>query len=180
MFFSSWRRPPNRNPVPPSSRPRLEPLEDRVLPALWVGGVLEFAAVPGAVSSFQPPGGPVAGAAPIRVTVTQNAPETVIDLGAVFGAMSGIRAEDGLKLSILGNTNSGLVQTDLSEAALTLTYAPGKFGTATITACATDADGVSVQQILLVTVAPLGPAGGVAVSLSPPGPQGPTTPGMPR
>jgi len=39
--------------------------------------------------------------------------------------MSALHPENGLKLSIMGNTNPGLVQTDLSKAALTLTYAPG-------------------------------------------------------
>jgi hypothetical protein len=90
----------------------------------------------------------------MRVTVNQNSCATVIDLGIAFGAVSGLQHEDGLRLSILGNTNSGLVKTDLSEAALTLTYVRGKYGAATITVCATDADGVSVQRTLLVTVRP--------------------------
>jgi hypothetical protein len=94
----------------------------------------------------------------IKVTVTENSPETVINLGPVFGAMPGIHPEDGLQLSILGNTNSRLVKTDLSGAALTLSYVAGKCGTATITVGATDADGVSVQQTIVVTVLPLASA----------------------
>jgi hypothetical protein len=93
------------------------------------------------------------------VTVAQNTPETVIDMSTVFGAMRGLQQGSGLRFAILGNTNSRLVQTDLSEAALTLTYARGQCGTATITVGATDADGVSVQRDLVVTVSPLSPAG---------------------
>jgi hypothetical protein len=89
------------------------------------------------------------------VTVIQSSSPTVIDLGSAFIAVSDLQHEDGLRLSILGNTNSALVKTNLSEAALTLTYARGKSGTATITVCATDADGVSVERALLVTVRPL-------------------------
>jgi hypothetical protein len=98
------------------------------------------------------------------VTVNENSSATVINLGAAFGAVSGLQHGDGLRLSILGNTNSALVKTDLSEAALTLTYAQGRYGTATITVCATDADGVSVKQTFLVTVRPLLPAGPLLVS----------------
>jgi hypothetical protein len=68
--------------------------------------------------------------------------------------MSGLHPEDGLDLSILGNTNPELVGTDLSAGALTLTYTPGVYGTATISVGATDADGVSVQQTFQVTVRP--------------------------
>jgi hypothetical protein len=91
----------------------------------------------------------------MSVTVFENASETVVNLDTAFATVSGLQHGDGLKLSILGNTNRGLVSTDLSDAALTLTYGRGKCGTATITLCATDADGVSVKQILVVTVCPL-------------------------
>jgi hypothetical protein len=94
----------------------------------------------------------------MRVTVAENAPATVIRLGAVFAAMKGIHAKDGLHLSILGNTSPSLVKTDLSGADLTLTYVRGKCGTATITVSATDVDGVSVRQTILVTVSPVNPA----------------------
>jgi hypothetical protein len=97
---------------------------------------------------------PLKGTAPIRVTVVENSPKSQIDLGPVFGAMSGIRHDGGLTLSVLGNTNSGLVRADLSETALTLTYASGKTGAATVTICATDADGVSRHATILVTVLP--------------------------
>jgi hypothetical protein len=91
------------------------------------------------------------------VTVNQDSSATVLDLGSAFAAVSGLHHEDGLRMSILGNTNSGLVKTSLSAAALTLTYARGMSGTATITVCATDADGVSVQRTVLVTIRPAVP-----------------------
>jgi hypothetical protein len=185
MFFSLWcrlrkrkpglsggkRRPGGRRPP---YRPRLDPLEDRIVPTLGAGasplltgGPLAGTvsgyttspqvqiAMPAAVSGLQSGSQSSAGTNQMQVTVMENSPETVIDLGAVFGAMTGIHHEDGLQLSMLGNTNSRLVTTDLSEAALTLTYAQGKYGTATITVGATDADGVSVQEAILVTVNPL-------------------------
>jgi hypothetical protein len=96
---------------------------------------------------------------PIRVRVKENSPNTLIDLSAAFRAMTGIRHKDGLRLRLLGNTNSGLIKTDLSEAVLTLTYSRGKCGTATITVSATDADGVSVKTTVQVTVSPLKLAG---------------------
>jgi hypothetical protein len=131
---------------------------------------MPIAPVPGSLSGLPQPGSkPPAGAAPIPVTVAQNSSETVIDLGAAFATVSGIQHADGLKLAILGNTNSALVKTDLSEASLTLTYAPGKCGTATITVAATDADGVSVKQTILVTVQPPGAAGVVSAAPLPPG-----------
>ena len=150
MRSSFWHSLWSRNPVPcggqgvrggrdRSSRPRLEPLENRLTPAA--------APAPGSALSQ-----PAEGAAQIQVTVEQNSSETVVDLGPTFAGTSGIQQGGGLQLSVLGNTNSGLVTTDLSEAALTLTYTPGMYGTATITVSATDADGVSVTQTLVVTV----------------------------
>jgi hypothetical protein len=108
-------------------------------------------------TGIRPPGGTT----PIRVTVVQNSPETVLDLAPVFAAMPGLQHKDGLQLAILGNTNPRLVTAELSEAVLTLTYTSGQYGTATITVAATDADGVSVQQTVIVTVRPLSPAGAV-------------------
>jgi len=150
-----------------------------VLPAV-AGGVFAPALGPGVVSGFQQVASSPSGATtPIRVTVDQNASETVIDLGAVFGAMSNFHAGDGLRLSVLSNTNSGLVRTDLSEAALTLTYVRGKCGTATIIVGATDADGVSAQLTILVTVRPPGTVGTVSVSPTRASMPVSMTPGMP-
>jgi hypothetical protein len=92
---------------------------------------------------------------PIQVRVAENAPPTVLDLSGALGKMPGIQHKRGLRLRLLGNTNSGLVQTDLCETVLTLTYSRGKSGAATITVAATDAHGVSVKMTVQVTVAAL-------------------------
>jgi hypothetical protein len=189
MFLSLCRRLWDRVTVPSggkhsrggrhhSCRPRLEPLEDRTLPAGWAGAALASAPIPAGARGLPQPGGmPQQGTTPICVTVDQDTPETVIDLGAAFATARGLQHGDGLKLAVLSNTNSGLVSTDLSEAALTLTYARGKCGVATINVGATDADGVSVQQTFLVTVRPLQPAGAVRVTpLLVPLPAGPVRP----
>ncbi len=166
MLVSLWLRLWNTKLIPSGGkcprggrhgtyRPRLELLEGRALPSGWAGGSLSFAPPQSSVSDLPPTGGPRTGeTSPIRVAVGQNAPETVIDLGPVFGAVRGLHPEDGLEISIVGNTNPRLVGTDLSAGALTLTYTPGSRGTATVTVGATDADGVSVQQTLQVTVRP--------------------------
>ena len=117
------------------------------------GGSATSVALSGRQQSGSQPAG--AGVNQMQVTVMENSPKTVIDLGPVFAQMSGIQYEDGLQLSLLGNTNAGLVKTDLSAGELTLTYTPWKCGTATISVGATDADGVSVQENILVTVLPL-------------------------
>ena len=187
MFFSLWRRLWNSSSGPSRGRgrlgarhvcyrPQLEPLEDRLLPALGAGGIPGLTAgglTGGAVATLQvvatAPTGPVNGpqptggnppAAPNQMTVTRdaNSAASVIELGAVFAAMKDIHPRHGLQLSILRNTNPGLVTTDLSGADLTLTYAQGKYGTATITVGATDADGVSVRETIFVTVRPRPPA----------------------
>src|SRR5262249_54230483 len=142
-------------------------LEGRELPAPLAGALLKPAAGGPVSGAVAPPLGPVVAALPAAgsglgqtgsnptcVTVDENAPESIVHLGPVFGAMSGIQHGDGLQLSILGNTNSHLVTADLSGTDLTLTFAPGMSGTATITVGATDADGVSVQVTVLVTVRP--------------------------
>jgi hypothetical protein len=91
----------------------------------------------------------------MMVTVMESSPESVLNMDLVFAEMGGLQHEDGLQLSLLGNTNTSLVTTDLSESELSLAYTPGQCGTATITVGATDADGVSAQESILVMVIPL-------------------------
>jgi hypothetical protein len=191
MFLSLWRRLQSSSSGPSrvrrridarhvSYRPQLEPLEDRLLPALGAGAIpgpiagsltsgasstfpVVAAAALGPVWNLHPTGGKLPAASnQMRVTIDENSAATVIELGAIFAAMSDIHPKDGLQLSILGNTNSGLVKTDLSGADLTLIYARGKHGTATVTVGATDADGVSVREIIFVTVRHLVPAHGMS------------------
>ena len=159
----------------PTFRPQLEALEDRRVPAPLSHGVLSLTAAgtvcgavasprreqggsmtSGALSGLQPIGSQLAGAGvnEMQVTVKENARPTVIDLGFVFAGMNGIQHDDGLQMALLGNTNAGLVRTGLSNGELTLAYTPSRWGTATVMVSATDADGVSVQENILVTVLP--------------------------
>jgi hypothetical protein len=143
-----------------------------VIPGVNLNPALQkvVAAPPGAVSCLhQVSGESPGGANQIWVTVDENSSDTVIDLGTIFGARSGIHPEDGLHMSILGNTNAGLVKPDLSEATLTLEYTRGKCGTATVTVAATDADGVSVRETIFVTVRPLTATGTASASPVPAG-----------
>jgi hypothetical protein len=87
------------------------------------------------------------------VMVRGNA-ATTLNLDQVFAAQSGLQYQDGLQWSMLGNTNAALVTPDLSEAELTLQVNPGQWGLATITVGATDADGVSEQESIVVAVEP--------------------------
>ena len=103
----------------------------------------------------------------LRVTVTENSCPTVLDLGPVFAAVSGLQHEEGLQLAMLGNTNAGLVRATLSEMELTLKYTPGKCGTATLTVGATDADGVCARETVLVTVLPPPKPAGTVAGVSP-------------
>jgi hypothetical protein len=178
MLTSLWRRMRQGNGVPSKRkylskdrrayRPCLEPLEGRELPALLAGGLMVPAMPSMPAMAHAPAVQMPVRTAPIYVTVPENTPETVIDLGPVFAAIPGIQHEDGLQLSVLGNTNATLVRTDLSDSALTLTYRSGQYGRATIVVCATDADGVSVRQTLLVTVRPSGAIGAGNMPAAPP------------
>jgi hypothetical protein len=174
MFFPLWRRlwstgagssggqcrPGGRHV---SYRPRLEALEDRLLPAPLPGwspsltAPAQVGAAPaGAVSGLQPLSHPPLGyAGQLKVTVFENSPATAINLNTVFATVSGLQHKDGLQMSLMGNTNPGLVRTVLSKAELTLSYTRGGSGTATIIVAATDADGVCVKESILVTVCPL-------------------------
>ncbi len=200
MFFSLWRRLRSSSSGPSqgrrclgvrhvSFRPQLDPLEDRLLPAPVVGAILGVNAgrlnsgppallqvvappLPGLVIGLQQTSGtPPAASNQMKVTLDENSAANVIPLGGLFAAMSDIHPKDGLQLSILGNTNPGLVTTDLSGADLTLACARGKLGTATITVGAIDADGVSVRETIFVTVRPMQPAPTAGLPIVPAPPQ---------
>jgi hypothetical protein len=134
-----------------------------MLPAPLVHGILPPAREGTTAAVFAPPPPqPVAMAAPgsvtanqMRVTVMTNSPASVIDLGPLFAQMSGAHPADGLQISLVGNTNPGLVKTELSEGELTLTYTASQCGTAIITVGVTNADGTSLRENILVTVLPI-------------------------
>ena len=171
MFISLWRRKqksgltsPQGNVFStsrrPSFRPVLESLEDRTLPAPLVHGMLlpqpAALAASGARSEHQPIRSQPASVASNQITVTvgETFTQSVIDLCPRFAQSSGVRPEDGVQLSILGNTNPALVTPELSEGELTLTYAPSRYGTATITVGVITADGSCMRENILVTVLP--------------------------
>jgi hypothetical protein len=62
------------------------------------------------------------------------------------------RDGDALTYSVTGNSNSGLVTASIVNGKLTLSYAPGMSGNATITLRATDAEGRFVETSFKVTV----------------------------
>jgi hypothetical protein len=158
----------------------LEVLEGRALPAPLWGAATALPVLNAPAVSNATPGQLNGRTTPIDVTVTQNTRETVIDLGPVFAAIPGFQHQDGVQLSVLGNTNPTLVQTELSDSALILTYRSGQCGTATIVVCATDADGVSVQQSFLVTVRPLRPTTTIGATSMPAAPALPPSNGSLR
>jgi hypothetical protein len=119
---------------------------------------------------------PLGATGEMKVTVVENSPATVINLNTVFAGVSGLQHQDGLQMSLMGNTNPGLVRTDLSKAELTLNYTRGQSGTATIIVAATDADGVCVKESILVAVLPLLHLPGTGgLSTLPTAAKGPTT-----
>jgi hypothetical protein len=116
------------------------------------------------LSGLKPIGSQATSAAANQMTisVTANSPASVIDLDAV---LSGAHPEGGVQMSLVGNSNPGLVKPSLSDGELTLTYTPSNCGTATITVIATNADGSSVRENIVVTV--LGPPPKFGAGLSP-------------
>ncbi|MFC4992456.1 cadherin domain-containing protein [Rubritalea tangerina] len=79
--------------------------------------------------------GPSVANAIADVQVNENAADTVIDLSAVF---ADIDPGDALTLAVAGNTNDSLVSATLNGTQLTLSYAAGQSGTASISVRATD------------------------------------------
>ncbi len=104
-------------------------------------------------------------------SVTVNTASLVVTFANTFTDNGGA---DNLTYSINGNSNTSLIaDTSISSTNLTLTIAAGQTGTSTITLRATDAQGLFVEDVFIVTVtsAPAANAilingGGPAVTLS--------------
>jgi hypothetical protein len=139
-----------------SSRPRLELLETRWLPAPWVGsltgvlpgGVLGAASHVGLIR----PGS--ATATRVDVTVPMNSGYSVQNLCKVLSGWEGWRYQNPPRISVVRNTNRALVTTRLTDTELRLSYTAGMSGTALVTVGLTDAAGVSAQITFVITVQP--------------------------
>jgi CSLREA domain-containing protein len=84
-------------------------------------------------------------------TVAEDAADTVLDLSTIFDDLD---VGDKLVFSISGNTNAGLVTTDLAGDQLALVYTADQYGAAQITVRATDLSGLWVEDAFTVTVNP--------------------------
>jgi hypothetical protein len=135
-------------------RPRLEPLEDRWLPAPWVvsvdGGVPETVLGAGDQVGLVRPGG--ATAIQVDVTAAKNSRDSLQDLRKLLIGWEGWRYQDPPRISVMGNTNRALVTTRLTDTELKLSYTPGMSGTALVTVGLTDAAGVSARITFVITV----------------------------
>src|SRR5207253_3228412 len=92
------------------------------------------------------------GIAPVNVTA--NAPDTVLNLFAAFDDSTD--PDNAMTYSVAGETNPALFSsTTINPAAgtLTLDYAPGQVGQATITVRATDTRGLFTETSFVVSVA---------------------------
>jgi hypothetical protein len=149
-----------------SSRPRLEPLENRWLPAPLVGSLASalrgnvLAAV-GHVGLIRPEIAPAgrgrttaAGPMQVEVTVPMNSGSSVYDLSQVLAGWEGWGYRNPPRISVVRNTNQAVVTTRLTDTDLRLSYAAGKSGTARVTVGLTDAAGVSTQVVFDITVEP--------------------------
>ena len=94
-------------------------------------------------------------AAPVRqieVDVAVNAPDKVIDLRTYIPNWDAVPSDQTPRLSIVRNTNRGLVTADISDTELTLSFARGQSGTATVTVAVQDASGATAQISFVITV----------------------------
>jgi Dockerin type I domain len=88
------------------------------------------------------------------VFVRPESPNILIDLFAAFDDSTD--ADAALAFTLVGNTNPALfsgtpISVSPTAGTLTLDFAPGRVGTATLTVRATDAGGLSVDQAFTVT-----------------------------
>ncbi|NQU21889.1 MAG: lamin tail domain-containing protein [Candidatus Nealsonbacteria bacterium] len=125
----------------------------RVSTAAWGNDAANWTAAPpnpGAFSDTNTP--PYVVAEIVDVTADEDAPDTVLNLSTTFADDD---PGDGLTLSVTGNTNPGLVATNVAATNLTLAYAEDRYGTVEITVRATDGEGVWVEDTFAVTVDPV-------------------------
>jgi hypothetical protein len=83
------------------------------------------------------------------VQVVENAAPGTIPVGSVFTDPD---LGDSVSVSLIGNTNPGLVIAAITDGTLTLTYAPGAIGTTTISLRGVDLEGSITPHSFTVTV----------------------------
>jgi hypothetical protein len=149
-----------------STQPHLEPLENRCLPAPWLGplgstipaGVLAAEARVGmprpGVAAADMGGTTTTAPVQVDVMVPMNAGASVYDLSKVLGGWEGWGYQVPPRISVVRNTNQAVVTTRLTDTELRLSYATGQSGTARVTVGLTDAAGVSTQVVFAITVEP--------------------------
>jgi hypothetical protein len=117
---------------------------DSAAPALWVDETFTVNVNP--VNDAPTVSNPID-----DVLAFENDPDTVLNL---LSAFADVDIGDSLTLSVSGNTNPGLVTTDMVGTQLTLSYLPNQYGTAEITVRATDsgAPGLEVEDTFTVDV----------------------------
>ncbi len=153
-----------------SSRPRLEQLETRLVPAPMPGGLTSFT-LPPAPLGLSPGGADqntiTSAPSEVDVTVSANAGPAVYDLHTVLAGWEGWQYHDPPGLVVTGNTNRALVTPRLAANDLQLTFAAGQSGTARVTVNLRDAAGAFTEVTFVITVRPaLVVAGARAPSLS--------------
>jgi len=84
----------------------------------------------------------------------EDAADSQLNLGGVFGDFDIATAGDSLTYSVVGNSNPSLVSTSISGEVLTLSYAADQNGSAEITVRATDEAGLFAEDTFTVTLAP--------------------------
>ena len=99
-------------------------------------------------------------------SVFEDASPTVLNLFDVFDDEDD---DQDLALSVIGNTNPGLVSTSAVDdnGLLTLTYFANQTGSATITVQATDTEGLSTEEAFTVTILEVNDAPSFNVGFSP-------------
>ncbi len=140
------------------------------VPASWLNGsaamavgVISTSAGPGstfpatwdliAVESEGSLNNPPTVVAPIgTIDVTEDDPDTLIDLATVFDDI-----EDGIGLTytVESNDNPTLVDASIVSSTLTLDYLAGQTGSATVVIRATDSGGLFVEDTISITISPV-------------------------
>ncbi|MDP6636788.1 MAG: CotH kinase family protein, partial [Phycisphaerae bacterium] len=122
---------------------------------------LSDAPSPGLAAAFSTP--PVVVDPIDDFSIDEDSSDTVIDLAAVFDDPD---EGDTLTLLVSGNTNAGLVSTNVVGDILTLSYVADQNGAADITIRAIDPAGVWIEDAFTVTVDPINDAPTVASPIS--------------